>query len=283
MNKYALFIFSLVFMFSVSSTDSSAGALQTKISPREIYPGDAFIIQVTGGKTVSPTSASFAQNEFLFSSCGNRCSIAIGAVDISTKPRAHAVTVKMGNRLKKIKLFVKRKRFPKLNLTLPEEKVSPDAEALNRIKDEDERLEILFQTVSERMWDGGFLSPLQHPVSTVFGTKRIMNGTWTSIHRGMDIRGKEGDDVLASNSGKVVLAEELFFGGNTVIIDHGQGIYTIYMHLSKFNVSTGDTVSKGDLIGFVGSSGRSTGPHLHFGAKVMGINVNPDSLMKLKL
>ena len=89
------------------------------------------------------------------------------------------------------------------------------------------------------MWDGGFLSPLEHDVSTVFGTKRIMNGTWTSIHRGMDIRGKEGDDVMASNNGKVVLAEELFFGGNTIILDHGQGIYTIYMHLSKFNVNAG--------------------------------------------
>jgi murein DD-endopeptidase MepM/ murein hydrolase activator NlpD len=79
------------------------------------------------------------------------------------------------------------------------------------------------------------------------------------------------------------LAEELFFGGNTVILDHGQGIYTIYMHLSKFNVSPGDTVSKGDVIGLVGSTGRATGPHLHFGAKVTGINVNPASLINLKL
>jgi murein DD-endopeptidase MepM/ murein hydrolase activator NlpD len=283
MKKHALFIFSLIFALCVSSTDSFAKPLHITVSPRNVSPGDVFAIKVTGGKTVTPTSASLKQKEFPFSSCGERCFIAVGAVDINAKPRAYTVTIKMEKRVKKIRLLVKRKKFPKLNLTLPEEKVSPDTEALNRIKSEDEKLATIFQTISERMWDGGFFSPMEHEVSTVFGTKRVMNGTWTSIHRGMDIRGKEGDDVMASNSGKVVLAEELFFGGNTIILDHGQGIYTIYMHLSKFNAQPGDTVSKGDVIGLVGSTGRATGPHLHFGAKVTGINVDPASLMKLKI
>jgi len=99
----------------------------------------------------------------------------------------------------------------------------------------------------------------------------------------VDIRGKEGDRVAASNRGRVVLAEELFFGGNTVILDHGQGIFTIYMHLSSFNVKPDDLVSTGDVIGSVGSSGRSSGPHLHFGVKVLGISVNPVSFAKLRL
>ena len=283
MKKHALFFFSLIFMLSVSSADSFAKPLHITVSPRKVSPGDVFVIKVTGAKTVSPDFASLAKNEFLFSSCGEGCAIAIGAVDINTKPRAYTVSVKMGDRVRKIRLVVKRKKFPKISLTLPEEKVSPGDEDLRRIRDENERLAIIFQTTSEKMWDGGFLSPLEHDVATVFGTKRIMNGTWTSIHRGMDIRGKEGDDVMASNNGKVVLAEELFFGGNTIILDHGQGIYTIYMHLSKFNVNVGDTVSKGDVIGLVGSTGRATGPHLHFGAKVTGINVNPASLINLKL
>jgi murein DD-endopeptidase MepM/ murein hydrolase activator NlpD len=283
MKKHALLLFSWIIILSLFSTDSFAGPLHITISPRTISPGDPFIIKVTGGKTIVPASASLNQTEFSFSSCGKRCSIAIGAVDINTKPRAYTVSVKMGNGVKKIKLFVKRKKFPKISLTLPEEKVSPGTGDLSRIKDEDERLKKIFQTTSERMWDGGFLPPLEHDVATVFGAKRIMNGTWTSIHRGMDIRGKEGDEIIASNKGKVVLAEELFFGGNTIILDHGQGIYTIYMHLSKFNAKPDDTVSKGDVIGFVGSTGRATGPHLHFGTKVMGINVDPASLMKLKL
>jgi len=151
------------------------------------------------------------------------------------------------------------------------------------VEKENKKLKDIRQNVSERMWEGKFMPPLENEISTVFGTKRVMNEKWTSVHRGMDIRGKEGEQVRASNSGKVVLSEELFYGGNTLVLDHGRGIFSIYMHLSGFNVKSGDIVSKGDAIGLVGSSGRSTGPHLHFGVKVAGINVNPVSLMKLEL
>jgi murein DD-endopeptidase MepM/ murein hydrolase activator NlpD len=123
--------------------------------------------------------------------------------------------------------------------------------------------------------------PLENETSTLFGTKRILNKKRVSVHKGLDIKWEE--EVKASNSGRVVLAEELFFGGNTIILDHGQGIYTIYMHLSEFNITPEDIISKGDVIGLVGSSGRSTGPHLHFGVKVLNINTNPISLVKLNL
>jgi murein DD-endopeptidase MepM/ murein hydrolase activator NlpD len=99
----------------------------------------------------------------------------------------------------------------------------------------------------------------------------------------MDIRGEEGEDVRASNRGRVIFAGELFFGGNTIIIDHGQGIYTLYMHLSEIHVRSGEMVSKGNIVGLVGSSGRSSGPHLHFGVKVMNTNINPLSLIELDL
>jgi murein DD-endopeptidase MepM/ murein hydrolase activator NlpD len=110
-----------------------------------------------------------------------------------------------------------------------------------------------------------------------------MNKTWTSVHRGVDIKGAEGDKVRASNNGKVVLAQGLFFGGNTIVLDHGQGIHTVYMHLSQMNVRFGDSVSKGDVIGLVGSTGRSTGPHLHFGVKISNVSVSPPSILKLDL
>ena len=110
-----------------------------------------------------------------------------------------------------------------------------------------------------------------------------MNGKWVSIHRGVDMKGKTGEEIKASNRGKVVLNEDLFFGGRTIILDHGQGVFTIYMHLSEALVKPEDMVSKGAVIGLVGSSGRATGPHLHFGVKVMDLSVNPVSLIKLKL
>jgi murein DD-endopeptidase MepM/ murein hydrolase activator NlpD len=137
--------------------------------------------------------------------------------------------------------------------------------------------------ITDRVWDGEFIQPLDNEVSTVFGVKRIMNKKKTSLHRGVDFRGKSGEPVRAFNRGRVVLADELFYGGNTVILDHGQGIYSIYMHLSKFNVKVNDILEKGTVVGRVGSSGRATGPHLHFGVKIRSINTNPLSFLELGL
>jgi murein DD-endopeptidase MepM/ murein hydrolase activator NlpD len=189
----------------------------------------------------------------------------------------------MGKKRRNVILSVKEVKFPVLELTLAADRVILSPEDLDRTKREDIRLGEIFQEVSVKLWDGGFVRPLDNELSTVYGTKRIMNGEWVSIHKGVDIKGKEGEEVKASNNGRVVLAEGLFFGGNTVIVDHGQGIYTIYMHLSKMKVNPGDIVSKGEAVGLVGSSGRATGPHLHFGAKVMNTSVNPVSLTELKL
>lgn len=234
-------------------------------------------------RTSQAPSASFEKNELSFSSCGDGCYIAIGAVEIKSKPGPHLVRLKLGKKQRNITLSVKEVKFPALKLTLPADRVILSPEDLDRTKREDVRLGEIFQAVSAKLWGGGFIRPLENELSTVFGTKRIMNGEWVSIHKGVDIKGKEGAMVKASNKGRVVLAEALFFGGNTVIVDHGQGIYTIYMHLSKMKVSPGDIVSKGESVGLVGSSGRATGPHLHFGAKVMNTSVNPVSLTELKL
>jgi len=99
----------------------------------------------------------------------------------------------------------------------------------------------------------------------------------------MDYRGQLGTPVRALNAGTVVLRDDLFFGGNTLIIDHGMGLYSIYMHLSEFQVADDEKVSKGQIIGLVGMSGRATGPHLHLGVKLEGININPEALFKLRL
>jgi murein DD-endopeptidase MepM/ murein hydrolase activator NlpD len=173
--------------------------------------------------------------------------------------------------------------FPQQQLTLPAGKVSLSPEDEERANREAERLRALWPRPSERLWDGAFIMPLENGVSTQFGTKRIINGKKKSIQSGLDIRGKKGEEVKAANDGRVALAEELFFGGNTIVLDHGQGIFTIYMHLSRINVSPDSVVLKGDVIGLVGSTGRSTGPHLHYGVKVNAVNANPRSLAGLPL
>lgn len=260
---------------------SCADAFQATLLPSRINPGDAFLVKVSEAGRSEIPAASLNGKEILFSRCGEACFVGFGAVALETKPGRHLIHLHLGEKSMQLALLVKRTRFPTLFLTLPKEKVFLSPDDLERAEREEERLRSLWMIITDPLWEGTFLFPLEHSISTAFGTKRMMNRKVTSIHKGVDIRGKEGDGVRASNHGRVVLAEALFFGGNTVILDHGQGIFTIYMHLSTFAVKPDDLVSTGDLIGYVGSSGRSSGPHLHFGVKLQGISVNPVSFVKL--
>jgi hypothetical protein len=283
MKKHNFLLFFLLPIFLLTPVYAYAKKLHVQIVPKKIRQGDVFVIKVTNAKTEQVPTALLATTELYFNNCGEGCYIALGAIELGSKPGPHIIKLEVGKKRKSLRLSVIKGKFPKLKITLPDDKVVLSPEDLDRTKRENERLEKIFQTMSDKLWEGCFVRPLKNELSTTFGTERVMNGKWVSIHKGVDIKGKEGEEVKASNNGRAVLAEGLFFGGNTIVLDHGQGIYTIYMHLSKMKVNPGDTVLKGEVIGLVGSSGRSTGPHLHFGAKVMNIPVNPVSLTDLKL
>jgi hypothetical protein len=270
-------------LFILSPVDAEAKSLRIDISPKIIRQGDAFIIKLSGIKNSDMPTATVAKNSIHFSLCGEGCFVGLGAISLDARTGTYPVKVKAGKKRKNLTLTVRKAAFQKITMTLPEDKVIVSPGDMEIIKEENNRLKSLFLSVSGRLWDGAFLIPIDNAISTFFGTKRIMNKTWTSIHRGVDIKGLEGEEVRASNNGRVVLAQELFFGGNTIILDHGQGIHTVYMHLSKFRVDCGASVSKGDVIGLIGSTGRSTGPHLHFGVKISNISVNPLSVLKLGL
>ncbi len=278
MNRFCLLLV-LTGVIAVFPVD----AYQVEVLPSAVLPGEAFLVKVTDLVTTSLPKARFKDKRLLFSSCGSGCFMSIAAVDIRTKPGRYTVNVAVGTQKRPVPIAIHRHDYPVSRITLPPDQVSLSDEALARVEREGKLLKMLWMKRSERMWDGAFAMPLAKTVSTHYGVKRIMNGSRESIHQGIDIRGSLGDEVKASNSGTVVLAEELYFGGNTLIVDHGMGIYTVYMHLSRFAKLSGDGVSKGETIGYVGSTGRSTGPHLHFGVKVQELSVNPLSVMKLKL
>lgn len=273
----------LLAAFLIFSDEAGARNFKAEVSPAAVKPGDAFVVKVTGPDSDCGLSAVFRKKEILFSSCGDGCYIALAGVDLETKPGVYHVAVATGSWKRDLKLSVVKKNFPTVRLTLPEDKVTLSPEDLERTSRESEKLKAVFRKVSDRIWDGNFIMPVRNEISAVFGARRIINRKNTSIHKGVDIRGREGDEIMASNDGRVVLSEELFFGGNTVILDHGQGVYTIYMHLSKAEVDTGEIVLTGQVIGLVGSTGRSTGPHLHFGVRFGDMNVNPLSLISLAL
>jgi murein DD-endopeptidase MepM/ murein hydrolase activator NlpD len=167
-------------------------------------------------------------------------------------------------------------KFPTERLTVEKQFVQPDPEQEKRAQEDQKKMRAIFETVTpERYWDGKFLMPLKGATSGGnFGRRRILNGEARSPHTGVDFPALAGTPVFSAQAGKVALAEELFYSGNTIVIDHGYGIYTLYAHLSEMEAKPGQMVSAGEEIGKVGATGRVTGPHLHWGLTVGRARVN---------
>jgi hypothetical protein len=169
-------------------------------------------------------------------------------------------------------------------LTVAPKFVEPGPDELTRIKAEVELKSKLFAaSAAEPLWSGDFRAPVHAPPTDSFGTRRTFNGELASVHEGMDFRAATGTPVRAGNSGVVVLAQPLYYEGNCVVIDHGLGLYTISMHLSRIDVHAGDRVIAGQLIGLSGATGRVTGPHLHWAVRWQSAYLDPAKLLRLDL
>ena len=175
-------------------------------------------------------------------------------------------------------------KYKTSRLTVPQKYVTPDPETLKRIEAEKEIKKAAFaHEVPIPEWSGNFVTPVQSEISEAYGTNRTFNGKLATVHRGTDFRAPTGTPVHASNGGEVVLARELYYEGNCVVINHGLGFMTIYMHLSKFEVKEGDKVEKGQVVALSGGTGRVTGPHLHLAVRWSGEYLDPLKLLALKL
>ena len=169
-------------------------------------------------------------------------------------------------------------------LTVAPKFVAPPAEESARIKAEIELKQKLFAaSAPEPLWSGDFRAPVHAAPTDSFGTRRTFNGQLASVHKGMDFRAATGTVVRAGNSGVVVLARPLYFEGNCVVIDHGLGLYTISMHLSRIDVHEGQRVSLGERVGLSGATGRVTGPHLHWAVRWQNAYLDPAKLLQMDL
>ncbi len=166
---------------------------------------------------------------------------------------------------------------------VPQQKVTPDSSHDEEILREQKEVRQALQNMKQGdFWRQGFIIPVEGRISGNFGNQRIFNGTPKNPHTGTDIAAPEGTPVKAAADGIIILnGHNYFYSGNTVIIDHGQGLQTIYAHLKKANVQQGDIVRQGDVIGFVGKTGRATGPHLHWGASLNNVRFRPHSLLDI--
>jgi murein DD-endopeptidase MepM/ murein hydrolase activator NlpD len=173
--------------------------------------------------------------------------------------------------------------FATESLTVKKQFVEPNPEQEARAEAETKRLREIYDRVTpERLWNGKFRMPLVGDFKgSNFGKRRILNGRAGSPHSGVDFPAPTGTPVHAAQKGRVVLAEELYFSGNTVIVDHGLGIYTFYCHFSEIDAKVGDEVEAGTVLGKVGATGRVTGPHLHWGLQVEHARVNALDIVKV--
>jgi len=215
---------------------------------------------------------------------------ALLGVDLELKPENYALTLAAKTESTEeiscsASIDVKEGKFATESLKVAPNFVEPNPEQLARADAERQRLRAIFATITpDRLWSGSFHYPLTGVTTGGnFGKRRILNGKAGSPHGGVDFPSPAGTPVYAAQRGRVVLAEPLYFSGNTVIVDHGLGLYTFYAHFESISVQPGDLVDTGALLGKVGATGRVTGPHLHWGATVNRARTNPLDLISLPL
>ena len=213
---------------------------------------------------------------------------AVVAVDLEKTPGDHALTLAAlnasGEKIScELNVLVTIGRFATESLKVAPQFVEPDPEQLARAKNEAQRLREIYSTVTPgKLWQGQFRIPLDGVTSGKnFGRRRVLNGEPSSPHTGVDFPAPTGTPVHAAQAGRVVLAEPLYFAGNTVVVDHGLGVYTLYGHLSEIAVKVGDDLSSGAILGKVGATGRVTGPHLHWGLTITRAHVNALQIVAL--
>jgi murein DD-endopeptidase MepM/ murein hydrolase activator NlpD len=258
--------------------------------PSHIVNGSPIIFEVTSpSKLVSLSGTWLGHDVFFTFDSRSKFWFGIAGVSLETRPGRYPVELRgilpdQKSASFEYKLAVAKAKYRSIAISVPKQYTQPSAEQLQRI-DADKKLkqEIFGRTTPEREWDGDFRPPVKAEVSDVFGTARTFNGHVESVHQGLDYAVGEGTPVASLNSGNVLLAASLFFEGNCVVIDHGQGLLSIYMHLSKIEVKQGDHISRGQEIALSGTTGRATGPHLHVAVRWQGIYVNPATLLTLEL
>ena len=285
----ALVVFALL---SLSANLSAATAAHWIVGnqPTRLVNGTPVLFRVTTPTLVRTLSGNWLGHEIAFSfDASHKSWFALAGISLETKPGAypiqlHAETLAGEAISFEKEIRVERQRYPRVLLKVPGRYTAPSAEEQRQIEQDKETKAEAFKTLSPgREWKGSFAPPVNAEISDVFGVERVFNGSVQSTHQGLDFRVSSGTSVAAVNSGRIILARSLFFEGNCVVIDHGQGLLTLYLHLSKFLANEGDDVKKGQAIGLSGGTGRATGPHLHLAVRWQGVYLDPQVLLKLHL
>jgi murein DD-endopeptidase MepM/ murein hydrolase activator NlpD len=261
------------------------------LTPQSLSNGAPCLITVALQDAASAVSGKWQGRQVaFFPSSDHRKWFALAGVDVEVHPGNYPLTIdatlKDGTRRTlQEEVKVEEAPYEKVPLSVPDKFAEPNAAALKKIAaDKVVKDKAFSNSALKPQWSGNFRPPLRlAPESDSFGNQRIFNGKLSSVHRGLDYHAKLRTPVAAINSGRVVLARPLYYEGGCVVIDHGLGLMSIYMHLSRIQVAVGRKVRRGQIIALSGASGRATGPHLHLGVRWEGSYLDPAKLFEIQM
>jgi hypothetical protein len=260
--------------------------VRTMLSAAASGPGDIVRLDVTCTCETADISATIFGRPVHLARFGDRWQALIG-IDLDVKPGRYPIEVALtppgsaGIGSSQV-LTVTDKSYPVRRLRVAPAFVDPPAGEVARILQDAAALQTIFEiTATPRQWHGAFQTPVTDSPNSSFGSRSVYNGQARSPHSGTDFGAKAGTPVAAPAASIVALARPLYFTGNTVVLDHGQGLYSLLAHLQEIGVKEGDQVPRGHVVGLVGGTGRVTAPHLHWSVRLNNARVDPLSLLAI--
>jgi len=253
---------------------------------RSLQPGELVVLSITLADASDHVRVRAFDHDVIAYPDGERAWRALVGVDLDVKPGTYHVAVEAAAGASHphatYDLVIVPKLFRTRRLAVNEAFVTPPPSEQARIDREAKLLAGVWQSPApERLWTGPFVRPVPQEANSAFGTRSVFNGKPRNAHGGADFLSPAGTPIHAPNAGRIVVARNLYFSGNTVIIDHGLGLFSMLAHLSAIDVHEGDRVIAGDVVGRVGATGRVTGPHLHWAVRASDARIDPLSLLAL--
>ncbi len=289
---------SFTLLFSCTVLAANAATWTIHAQPTRLINGAPVLFQVKPPTKLQSLSGTWLGHQLTFSyQASTKTWFALAGVSFETPPGKYPLELTAQRAATKTPLSLTNMTFTrafavahaqypqiKVQLTVEKKFTEPSPEQLQQIAAGVKiKEDYLNRVTPAREWDGKFAPPAEAAISDVYGSQRIFNGKAQRPHFGLDFRVPTGTPVAAMNSGTVLLARFLYFEGNCVVIDHGQGLLTLYFHLSEIKVKEGDPLKRGEEIGLSGGTGRATGPHLHVAVRWQGTYLDPARLMQLPL
>jgi len=279
---FVLVLFLFVSLFAFDAED-------IYVSSKKVANGKTLFLEFHNRNGIDYKDVKVGKKKFqIFKNpLNDRLSYALIPFSYYEKPENKSLEIryKESNKLKtqEINIKVINGHYAKEEIHVSAKKVNPKSkEVKKRISKEYAEAMKIYGTVTPKSYiNKPFIFPLESKITSSFGKARVYNGSLKGYHSGTDFRARVGTPVIASNDGEVVLVKKRFYSGGTVLLNHGQGVYTCYFHLNEFKVKEGDILSRGEILGLSGKSGRVTGPHLHFSARINALQVDPLQLIEL--